>query len=182
MKEERLQGATLLVLANKQDLVGAATHDEIRQLLKFGWKSVNYQYFVLKLFFRWYKNASLVYWTHFGNKRRGWKTPKVIWMACRRYFFQSFHNELVINYLWTNFSVPPSFLDFFVTCIFDTELNLILHSSVLFSALSQNMNQVTSRNELKEQIKEMRSTNSEIKQKAIIYAILYYQNELHHIV
>ena len=71
---------------------------------------------------------------------------------------------------------------FFVTCIFDTELILILHSSVLFSALSQNMNQVTSRNELKEQIKEMRSTNSEIKQKAIIYAILYYQNELHHIV
>ena len=61
---------------------------------------------------------------------------------------------------------------FFVTCIFDTELILILHSSVLFSALSQNMNQVTSRNELKEQIKEMRSTNSEIKQKAIIYAIL----------
>jgi len=34
LKEERLQGATLLVLANKQDLVGAATHDEIRQLLK----------------------------------------------------------------------------------------------------------------------------------------------------
>ena len=36
MKEERLQGATLLVLANKQDLVGAATHDEIRKLLKLG--------------------------------------------------------------------------------------------------------------------------------------------------
>ena len=36
LKEERLQGATLLVLANKQDLVGAATHDEIRQLLKLG--------------------------------------------------------------------------------------------------------------------------------------------------
>ena len=52
LKEERLQGATLLVLANKQDLVGAATHDEIRQLLKLGGKSVNYRYFVLKLFFR----------------------------------------------------------------------------------------------------------------------------------
>ena len=51
LKEERLQGATLLVLANKQDLVGAATHDEIRQLLKLGGKSVNYRYFVLKLFF-----------------------------------------------------------------------------------------------------------------------------------
>ena len=36
LKEERLQGATLLVLANKQDLVGAVTHDEIRQLLKLG--------------------------------------------------------------------------------------------------------------------------------------------------
>jgi len=33
LREERLQGATLLVLANKQDLEGAATHDEIRELL-----------------------------------------------------------------------------------------------------------------------------------------------------
>ena len=41
MKEERLQGATLLVLANKQDLVGAATHDEIRQLLKLGEKTIH---------------------------------------------------------------------------------------------------------------------------------------------
>ena len=41
MKEERLQGATLLVLANKQDLVGAATHDEIRQLLKLGETALN---------------------------------------------------------------------------------------------------------------------------------------------
>ena len=41
---------------------------------------------------------------------------------------------------------------FFVTCTFDTELILILHSSVLFLALSQNMKQVSSRNELKEQI------------------------------
>ena len=52
---------------------------------------------------------------------------------------------------------------FFVTCTFDTELISILHSSVLFLALSQNMKQVSSRNELKEQIIEMRSTNSEIK-------------------
>ena len=41
LKEERLQGATLLVLANKQDLVGAATHDEIRQLLKLGETALN---------------------------------------------------------------------------------------------------------------------------------------------
>ena len=44
------------------------------------------------------------------------------------------------------------------------------------------MNKVMSRNQLKEQIKEMRSANSEIKQKAIIYTILYYRNELYHIV
>ena len=35
------------------------------------------------------------------------------------------------------------------------------------------MNQEISRNDLKNQIKEIRSTNSEIKQKAIIYAIIY---------
>ena len=35
------------------------------------------------------------------------------------------------------------------------------------------MNQETSRNDLKDQIKEIRSTNSEIKQKAIIYATIY---------
>ena len=70
-------------------------------------------------------------------------------------------------------SVPPSFLDFFVTCIFDTELILILHTSVLFLAFYQDMNQQTSRNDLKNQIKEIRSTNSEIKQKAIIYATVY---------
>merc|ERR1712227_562672 len=34
LQEERLQGSTLLVLANKQDLDGAATSDEIRDLLK----------------------------------------------------------------------------------------------------------------------------------------------------
>ena len=45
LKEERLQGATLLVLANKQDLVGAATHDEIRQLLKLGEKKREILYF-----------------------------------------------------------------------------------------------------------------------------------------
>ena len=36
LQEERLQGSTLLVLANKQDLDGAATSDEIRDLLKLG--------------------------------------------------------------------------------------------------------------------------------------------------
>ena len=35
------------------------------------------------------------------------------------------------------------------------------------------MNQETSRNDLKDQIKEIRSTNSEIMQKAIIYAAIY---------
>ena len=69
--------------------------------------------------------------------------------------------------------MPPSFLDFFVTCIFDTELILILQTSVLFLAFYQDMNQEISRNDLKNQIKEIRSTNSEIKQKAIIYAIIY---------
>ena len=73
----------------------------------------------------------------------------------------------------TKSSVPPSFLDFFVTCIFDTELILILHTSVLFLAFYQDMNQETSRNDLKDRIKENRSANSEIKQKAIIYATIY---------
>ena len=58
-------------------------------------------------------------------------------------------------------------------CIFDTELILILHTSVLFLAFYQDMNQETSRNDLKDQIKEIRSANSEIKQKAIIYATIY---------
>ena len=49
LKEERLQGATLLVLANKQDLVGAATHDEIRQLLKLGETVLNPFYFHFQL-------------------------------------------------------------------------------------------------------------------------------------
>ncbi|ORX78908.1 Arf-domain-containing protein, partial [Basidiobolus meristosporus CBS 931.73] len=33
LKEERLSGATLLVLANKQDLAGALTEQEIREAL-----------------------------------------------------------------------------------------------------------------------------------------------------
>ena len=50
LKEERLQGATLLVLANKQDLDGAATHDEIRKLLNLGnYDSYNYMYDVIYL-------------------------------------------------------------------------------------------------------------------------------------
>ena len=36
LQEERLQGATLLVLANKQDLAGAANPEEIRKLLNLG--------------------------------------------------------------------------------------------------------------------------------------------------
>lgn len=41
LQEERLQGSTLLVLANKQDLDGAASSDEIRDLLKLGMKLVS---------------------------------------------------------------------------------------------------------------------------------------------
>ena len=61
LKEERLQGATLLVLANKQDLVGAATHDEIRQLLKLGETKYKVLNFSIFLIFRRYKNTSLVH-------------------------------------------------------------------------------------------------------------------------
>ena len=41
LQEERLQGSTLLVLANKQDLDGAASSDEIRDLLKLGMVLLN---------------------------------------------------------------------------------------------------------------------------------------------
>ena len=113
-----------------------------------------------------------MHWTNFCHKRWSWKATKIIWLACRRYFFKSFHNGLIINYLWTEIFCAAFIPRFFVTCIFDTELILILHTSVLFLAFYQDMNQETSRNNLKDQIKGIRSTNSEIKQKAI-YAIIY---------
>ena len=116
-----------------------------------------------------------MHWTNFCYKRWSWKATKIIWLACRRYFFKSFHNGLIINYLWTEIFCAAFIPRFFVTCIFDTELILILHISVLFLAFYQDMNQETSRNNLKDQIKGIRSTNSEIKQKAnkAIYAIIY---------
>ena len=116
-----------------------------------------------------------MHWTNFCYKRWSWKATEIIWLACRRYFFKSLHNGLIINYLWTEIFCAAFIPRFFVTCIFDTELILILHTSVLFLAFYQDMNQETSRNDLKDQIKEIRSTNSKIKQKAnkAIYAIIY---------